>query len=308
MAIPEQLGPYDLFERIASGGMADVYLARLALGANAYVALKVLKDDFSHDPYHVGMFADECRLARVLSHPTTVQIYDHGEEDGRHYIAMELLVGQSLQQAWDAHRARRARMPWDVVAWIGARVCDGLHHAHELRDPNGEAESVVHRDVNPSNVFLTYDGRVKVIDFGLAKAKMQAVHTYAGVLKGKVAYLSPEQFEGMAPDRRADLFALATTLWELATDRRLFRRGTDLESAIAVAECEVPDPRAVVRGFPPELWSVLRRGLAKDPDRRYATAAEMGRALDRCVREMGRGVSPHTVADVLREGCNWAAR
>jgi serine/threonine-protein kinase len=301
----DQLGPYDLFERIAEGGMADVFLARRAIGPAAYVALKVLKEELAHDPYCIGMFDDERRLARVLSHPTTVQMYEAGEDGGRHWIAMELLVGQSLRQAWDAHRARRARMPFDVVAWIGARVCDGLHHAHELRDPNGEAENVVHRDVNPANVFLTYDGRVKVIDFGLAKAKMQATHTYPGFLKGKVAYLSPEQLEGVAPDRRADIFALATTLWELATDRRLFRRETDVETAVAVGDCVVPDPRGLVRGFPRELWTILKRGLARVPAERHATAAEMGRELDACVAELGRGVSPHTVADVLREGCNW---
>jgi len=299
------VGRYELGERIAGGGMGDVYLARLPLGGNRMVALKILHDQLAKDPQFVAMFHDEAKLLGKLAHPATVQLYEHGVDEGRHFIAMELLIGEPLIDVWNAHTSQRSKVPYPVLAWIGARVCDGLHHAHELRDENGALENVVHRDVNPSNVFVTFDGRVKVIDFGLARRKTRTATTSAGVVKGKLAYLAPEVIAGKAPDRRADVFALGTTLWEIGVDRRLFKRDADVDTVLAIHECDIPDPRTLAPDFPRRLWTIVKRALAKHPDDRYATTEAMGIDLDACAAALGPAVTATTLAQMMVRVCSW---
>jgi serine/threonine-protein kinase len=287
--------------------MATVYLGKL-VGPPGHehqfdrvVALKVIKEEFCRHPEFVTMFLDEAKIISRLSHPNCVQVIELGNEGDRLFIAMELLVGQSLWEVWDACRARGVRLRYDLAAWIGARVAEGLHHAHEMNDADGQPQMLVHRDVNASNIILTYDGHVKVIDFGLAKAKGRAYKTAGGVVKGKLAYLSPEQVAGHPVDRRADVFALGTTLWELVVDRRLFKTKDDAETLKRVYAADVPDPMTLVDGFPPPLWQILQRGLARDPAHRYSTAAEFARALDEFARTEGRAVDATALAHVMRE-------
>ena len=303
--MPSELGRYVVYEKIASGGVADVFLARLPLGTNAFCALKTLRPEKASDPELRAMFADESKLLYALSHPATVQVYEIGEDaDGKQFIAMELLCGQSLLGLWEVHRARGLRLPYDLVAWIGARIAESLEHAHGVRDPvTGALENVVHRDVNPSNVLVTFDGRVKVIDFGMARRKSQAVHTAKGMVKGKVGYLSPEQLDGKPPDARADVFALATTLWELSVDRRLFQGDDDMGTVLNVAKCKVPDPRTIRDDYPDALWTVLKRGLARDVDARYRTAGEIGRDLYAVAAAGGRNVGPSLMAERMLDLC-----
>jgi serine/threonine protein kinase len=216
---------------------------------------------------------------------------------------MEFLFGQSLWNLWEGCRARNVRLRYDMIAWIGARVADGLHYAHELVDEQGQHLEIVHRDVNATNIFVTYDGEIKVIDFGLAKAANRESKTAAGVIKGKVAYMSPEQSVGAPIDRRTDIFALGTTLWELCCDRRLFKRSDDVETLRRVHAADVPDATRLVEGFPPELWRVIKRALARDMDQRYRTAAELARDLDALAIRRGQGsdANPRAVAKVMRE-------
>ncbi len=298
---PESVGRYLVGEKIAAGGMAAVYLARQGPVGNRFVALKVLHDELSEDPAFVEMFQDEARLMGKLAHPNTIQLYETGEADGRHYIAMELLIGESLLRVWRGFQAKNLRLPCNVIAWIGARVADGLHHAHELADASGRLENVVHRDVNPSNIFVTFDGRVKIIDFGLARSDTRVSKTANGVVKGKVAYLSPEVIDGAAPDRRADVFALGTSLWEMSVDRRLFKHENDVETVRAIHNAKIPDPRTLIQGYPDALWAVLSRALERDVARRYATAAEMSRELDACVEVNGRTVNNTSVAAMMAQ-------
>jgi serine/threonine-protein kinase len=298
---PSRLGGYDILEKIADGGMSRVYLGRLPAGGNRFVALKVLREDLACDPAYVTMFRDEAKLMSQLAHPSMVQHYEAGEDQGLHYIAMELLTGESLLSVWESFQSRSAKIPYEVSAWIGARVAEGLHHAHELTDETGAPEHVVHRDVNPSNVFLTFDGRIKVIDFGLARSATRLSRTEEGIVKGKLAYLSPEQVEGQAPDRRADIFALGTTLWEITVDRRLFKQDTDVKTVRAIHACDVPDPRTLVEDYPAALWDVLQRALEKDPRERYATAAELAHALDACAPELGEAVTSTTIAQMMSQ-------
>ncbi|WP_394828494.1 serine/threonine protein kinase [Pendulispora albinea] len=301
-----RIGKYELGERIAVGGMAEVYLARLPLGGNRMVALKVLRDELADDPTYVTMFIDEAKLLAKLAHPSTVQIYESGEDRGRYFLAMELLIGDSFQRVWEACQDHGYRIPYGVSAWIAARVAEGLHHAHELRDEKGKPENVVHRDVNPSNIQMTFDGRIKIIDFGLARSESRASKTAAGIVKGKLAYLSPEQIDGEPPDRRADIFALGTTLWEVTVDRRLFKRENDLDTVRAIQRCVVPDPRTLVPDYPASLWTIARRALARDPRERYQTALDMAKALDACAPTLGPEVSSATLSKLMGQVCTWA--
>jgi serine/threonine protein kinase len=303
--VSTEVGRYIVYDKIASGGVADVFMARLPLGTSAFCALKMLRVEHADSEEQRAMFADEAELLTALSHPATVQVYEVGTApSGLQFIAMELLCGQSLRALWEVHRQRAQRVPCDLIAWIGARVCEALEHAHGVRDPaTGRLENVVHRDVNPSNVLVTFDGRIKLIDFGMAKREGQAIKTAKGMVKGKVGYLSPEQLEGRPADARADVFSLAVTLWELSADRRLFLGDTDRDTVKNVAMCSVPDPRTLQADYPDALWTVLRRGLAKDPDTRYASAAEMGRDLYAVAASMGRNVGPTMMAERMLELC-----
>ncbi len=307
--IPVKLGRYDVRGKLADGGMATVYAGRLAgpAGFERLVALKVIRPEFSSDKSFVNMFLDEARIVARLSHPNVVAIHELGEDESeegkkRLFIAMELLFGESLWDIWWTSRQKRMKLQEDMVAWIGARIAEGLHHAHELKSATGDPQNVVHRDINPANIFVTYDGQVKIIDFGLAKAKNRISETGFGVLKGKVAYMAPEQTKSSKDiDRRADIFALGVSLWELTTDRRLFKRANGVETLSAVAECMIPDPTSLVEGYSPALWAILEKTLKKNKEDRYANAQELAHALDEFSRSQGRVVTSSTVAKYMEE-------
>ena len=294
-APPTRLGRYELLAEIGSGGMAVVHLARRDDGE--LVALKTIREEFARSDEFLAMLLDEAQIVARLRHPNIVRYHELGRQGRNAFIAMELLSGQSLWTVWEACRARGVRLRYDVLAWIGARVADALHYAHELTDEQGNPLGIVHRDVNATNVLLTYDGEVKVIDFGLAKAANRAVKTAAGTIKGKVAYMSPEQATGAAVDRRTDVFALGATLWELACDRRLFKEADDVKTLARVHAARVPDPTLLVAGFPPELWRILERALEREKQDRYATAEQLARDLDAFA---GPSVTAQVVADVMR--------
>lgn len=283
--------------------MAAVYLGESVDASvpedRRLVALKIIKPAYSVQTDFVEMFMDEAKIASRLSHPNIVRLYSLGAEGARLYIVMELLLGQSLWEVWEACREHKVRLPYEAVAWIGARVASALHHAHELVDEKGEHQELVHRDINPSNLFLTFDGNVKVIDFGLAKARNRVSRTAAGIVKGKLAYMSPEQTSGGSIDRRTDIFALGTTLWELAADRRLFKSDQDADTLANVHRALVPDPTRLIQGFPKELWNVLKRCLTKDPEERYSTAQEVSNALDSYLEGIDSSFGPERLAKMV---------
>jgi serine/threonine protein kinase len=280
-ARPKRLGPYEVVVKIAGGGMATVYLgrARDESGAERLAAVKVMRHELRNDAHFVQMFLDEARMLSRMSHANIAATYEYGTDEEQHFIAMELLLGRTLLEVWNACKERKVALRTDHAAWIAARVADALHHAHELVDEAGAPLHVVHRDVNPSNVFLTFDGEVKLFDFGLAKSRGRAA-SRAGIVKGKLPYLSPEQVAQIPLDRRSDIYMLGTTLWEMTTMRRLFMRKEDSETLMAVRAGLVPDPRATVPTYPEDLWAIVRRALARDRDERYATAEQLARDLD----------------------------
>ncbi|MDP9150419.1 MAG: serine/threonine protein kinase [Myxococcota bacterium] len=302
-SLPLRAGSYELRGRLGEGGMATVFVGRRAGGNGAdLVAIKMIRDELARSAEFEAMFMDEAKLVSRLRHPNIVCCHELGNDRGHLFLVMELLFGQSLWSLWEACRARRLRLRFDMIAWIGARVADGLHYAHEFAEESsaGMASSlgIVHRDVNPTNIFVTYDGQVKVIDFGLAKAANRVSKTAAGVIKGKASYMSPEQALGAPVDRRTDIFALGATLWELGCDRRLFRGADEVETLKRVAAAEVPDPAKLVPGFPPALSRVLRKALARQKERRYATALELAHDLDAFA---GGAIHAAIVAQVMQE-------
>jgi len=212
---------------------------------------------------------------------------------------MELLLGRTLADAWDA--AEEAKLPFrfDLAAWICAEVARGLHYAHELADEDGRPLELIHRDVNPSNIFLGYDGTIKLFDFGLAMAHGRKVQTKGGIVKGKVAYLSPEQVDQITLDRRSDIFSLGATLWEMTTLTRLFKRDRDLDTILAIRDGLVPDARKQVEGYPEPLYAIVSRALATKRDDRYASALLLAEDLDAFVGSQSRDSMAVQVGQLL---------
>ena len=295
----QQIGRYRLLKRLALGGMAEIWLARQG-GAQGFEKLVVIKRILPHlaeNPEFVEMFLDEARLVAHLSHPNIAQIYDLGHEDGSYFIAMEHVHGENLRTVLKRRgELGLGALPGPLVARIGAACCQALAYAHAATDAGGRPLNVVHRDVSPQNLLLAYDGQVKVVDFGIAKAATQAVETRTGVLKGKYSYMSPEHCKGDPLDGRSDLFALGVVLWELVSGRRLYSRTTDMQTFMAI--CNEPPPSLAEVGaeVSASLDSVIRRALEKDRDARFADGYQMADALERYLRELEAPVTQRDLA------------
>ena len=284
------LGRYRLSYQIASGGMATVYLGRVhgAAGFNRPVAIKRIHPHLAKRPEFVAMFLDEARIASRISHPNVCSIFDFGEVDGSYFMAMEYLVGVPLARLIAAVGRRPdvlGSARWRALsARIVADAAEGLHAAHELRDEQGEPLGIVHRDVSPQNVFVTFDGAVKVVDFGIALARDRLQETNTGTLKGKFAYMAPEHAGGEKIDRRADVWGLGVVLWEMLTAERLFKRRNDMETILAIRSGQIPSPSARIEGVPPALDAIVMGALSVDADVRPSTARALGRELLEFVR------------------------
>jgi serine/threonine protein kinase len=296
-------GTYRLLRRLAIGGMAEIYLAGVSDGfEDRYVVIKLLRSNYAHDPEFVRMFLDEGSLAVQLEHPNIGQVYDTGEERGFYYIAMEYLHGHDARAFLDHAIAHEARIPLDHVLTIVTAVAAGLHHAHELHDDQGQPLQIVHRDVSPSNIFITYEGAVKLVDFGLAAT--QSSQARAGVVQGKTAYMSPEQCRSQPLDRRSDVFSLGTVLYELTTGQRLFRTAatdTNYEIMDRIVNGLVTPPSQVVPGYSAELQAIVMRALAVDPADRYATAQELRTDLEAVARTEHASLSAAMLARYVKE-------
>ncbi|MBX3193398.1 MAG: serine/threonine protein kinase [Labilithrix sp.] len=297
-ARPTKLGRFEVLAKIATGGMASIYLGRDEKGG--VVALKVMRPErAAEDEDIMKMFFDEANLLLRLHHPNIVHTIEVGAEGDQRFIAMELLLGMPLVAIVDACTQKGLRIDPDLVAWVGARMAEGLHHAHEARDDAGGSLSLVHRDVNPSNVFVTFDGGIKLFDFGMAKLTTRtAAKTAPGIVKGKLPYLAPEQIMQLALDRRADIFGFGTTLWELLTMRRLFQRPNDVETVKAVHVGPIPDVKSLVPEVPPKLAAIVHKALERNREHRFATALEMGHALEEIASPRG-ATAPARLSQML---------
>ncbi|MBX3130366.1 MAG: serine/threonine protein kinase [Polyangiaceae bacterium] len=297
------LGRYRIVDEIGVGGMASVHLARAdgPGGFQKWVAIKRIHRHLAEDEQFIRMFLDEARIAARISHPNVAQVFDLGKHRDTYWIAMEYLHGEPLREVMRAvEEAAAPQMGPLLAAKLVADSAEGLHAAHELRDKEGNLLNLVHRDVTPHNLFMTYDGAVKVVDFGIAKVAGRLANTRAGTLKGKLAYMSPEQVRGAAIDRRTDIFALGVVLWELTTGRRLFRMDSDLETLERVQACVVPPPSSIVPDYPVELESIVMRALAKDLERRFQTARDVSRALQQYLMRAGSFVGPEEIGKYVK--------
>ena len=292
-ARPVAFGKYQLFATLGRGGMSDVYLAvaRGPMGFNKLVVIKRLRTGLAEEASFLQMFLDEARLAARLNHPNVVHTYEVGEEDGSYFIAMEYLEGQPLNAI--VREVAKSDAPFDaaVAARVVADALAGLAYAHQLEDYDGTPLRIIHRDISPHNVFVTYDGQVKLVDFGIAKAILSQSSTEVGVLKGKVAYMAPEQATAAGDiDQRADLFAMGIVLWELLARRKLFHEPTAAATLHRLLNGSIPKLSVSMPAVDPVLAAIADKALEKEPSARYATATEMREALEAWIRGSGRVV------------------
>jgi serine/threonine protein kinase len=297
-----RMGDYVVLKRVAIGGMAEIFLARREGmgGFDRLVVLKRILPEYAHNEEFVRMFLNEARIAATLHHSNIVQVHGIGEERGQVFFAMEFLHGEDLSRVLS--RANQIGRPpqLDGVMTIASAVCAGLHYAHERTGPDGQSLGIVHRDVSPHNVFVTYDGSIKLLDFGIAKATTSFGKTRTGVLKGKVAYMSPEQAYSQPVDRRSDIFCMGILLWELTTGRRLYRRRSELETLKALVDADAPRPSSVVSSYPPELEAIVMKCLSREREGRFATCDELSQALERFAANQGLQVSPLIATRMMR--------
>ena len=314
--VPLTFGRYEALFHIASGGMAEVFAARLRgpAGFEKLVAVKRLLPDLNSDHF-VSMFLDEARLAAQIVSPHVVQTLELGraDDDGALYIVMELVVGVTLfDLCVSAMDTSKELMPIPIVAEILCQAAHGLNDAHEATTPTGNALKVVHRDISPQNLLCGVDGRVRVTDFGIARAVSRSTETQAGQLKGKVAYVSPEQARGKRLDRRSDVFSLGVVAWEALTGKSLFNTGDPVETMDRVLTLKIPSPKALRSDVPDELAKAVLWALERDPSKRCPSAARFAQAVEDAAerastREVAGFVSRyggpalHRIQDLIRE-------
>jgi TonB family protein len=277
-----QFGQYTLLERVALGGMAEVWKARMKgmEGFQKTVAIKKILAHLTDSVDFVTMFIDEAKLAAQLNHPHIIHIYDLGKLDDDYYIAMEYVEGKDLRSILNTARKQSSPLPVGLALLIAARLASALDYAHRKRDFDNRELGLVHRDVSPQNVLISYEGDIKLCDFGIVKAVAKASKTQMGALKGKLQYMSPEQAWGRVVDARSDIFSLGSVLFEMLTGRRLFAGESEISVLESVRECRIQAPRELVPAVPEAVDAIVRRALAKDPDDRYQTAGEMQKELE----------------------------
>jgi eukaryotic-like serine/threonine-protein kinase len=298
---PNKLGRYEIVRRLAMGGMAEIYLARTGEieGFKTLVVCKRILPHLAEDEQFINMFLDEARIASAFQHPNVIRINEVGKSGDEYYIAMELVHGEALSTVLKLISAQSRRVKPRLAAYIASQAAAGLHYAHTVTSPAGEHLGVVHRDVSPQNILVSFEGAVKVIDFGVARALNRVTQTQLGNRKGKVGYFSPEQASGKPVDARTDVFALGIVLWETACGRRLFARDNELETYKALMEDAYPTPTSFVPEIPRELELIIMKALEKDPDKRFESALAFQQALERFILRSGEG-RPMGAAELAR--------
>jgi serine/threonine-protein kinase len=277
----ERFGRYLILDHLVDGGMAKISRARfLGEQADKVVAIKMVQPQFSKDEAFKTMFMDEIKVTFGLSHPNVIQTYDYGIHAGQLFVAMEYCDGRNLKEFLDKLKDRKFVFPIEISIYIISQACQGLYYAHTFRDKlTGVASSIIHRDISPHNIMMSYDGAVKIIDFGIAKSSTNKEATQAGTIKGKLSYLAPEYLEGLELDPRYDQFALGITLWEMLCNKKLFKENNDLAVLKKIQECKIAPPSSINPNVPPELDEIVLKALSKDRTKRYDNLDQMNRAL-----------------------------
>ncbi len=300
----ETFGKYQLVQKIAQGGMAEIFLATREGdfgGFEKRVAIKRIFQHLTGRDETVKMFFDEARIAATLNHPNIVQVFDLGEVEGYFYIAMEFVHGTDLRRICRRGLEREAYLSIELAVRIVADVAAGLHYAHTRTDKQGNPRHIVHRDISPQNILVGMEGQVKICDFGIAKAENRLARTRTGQYKGKLSYMSPEQFNGEQLDARSDVFNLGIVLYEVTLARRLFDAKTDFERMRQIAEAQVTPPSELRAEYPPRLERIVMRALRPNPADRYQSAEQMQMALEEWLHERERTVGPVQLSDYMDE-------
>jgi tetratricopeptide (TPR) repeat protein len=299
---PIRFGKYLILDKIATGGMAELFRAKITSveGFEKLVAIKKILPNLSQDSNLVNMFIDEAKLAAMLTHQNIVQIYDLGSMEGAYFIAMEYIHGKDLRILSNKSKEKGLPLPLEYALYITSRICSGLDYSHNLKDFQGNPLKLIHRDISPQNILVTYEGEVKIVDFGIAKAARKTPDTREGLIKGKVAYMSPEQAAGKTIDHRSDIFSTGILLHEMITGERMFE-GEDLEILDKVRKADFQMAETIVFDLPAEVSEILRRALAKAPSRRYKSCVAMLADLEECfssftVRPRAEGLSHYMKA------------
>ena len=280
---PIEFGEYRLLRKLAQGGMAEIFLAQNRAGD--FCAIKRILPHLAHEEGFIRMFIDEARIVSHLDHPNIAGVYDQGRHDGFYYIAMEFVQGHSLLAFTERAKATKMPLPFGLLGYVVAELLGGLGFAHSARDAKGRHLQIVHRDVTPQNVLISYEGEVKLIDFGVAKARARLTQTEAGFTKGKLSYMSPEQARGEELDGRSDLFSVGIILHEVTTNTRLFNKEGPGGILGAIVNEPIPAPSRRRKDYPKNLESIVMRALEKDVDYRWQTAEEMRESLLRYAKK-----------------------
>jgi len=303
MKKPLVLGKYLLLERVNIGGMAEVFIAKTfgVGGFEQILAVKKILPTMAEDEEFIKMFIDEARVSVQLNHPNIVHIHDLDGKDDTYYIVMEYVSGRDLRSVLERFRRRKERMPIPMAAYIASKMCAGLDHAHRKKDVKGMELHIVHRDVSPQNILLSYEGGVKLIDFGIARTAIRSTKTEVGMIKGKFGYMSPEQAFGLPVDRRSDVFAAAVILYEMLTGEKLFSAESDYSTLEKVRKTEFRPPREVNADISPALEKVLLRALSRDMEKRYQWASEFHEALEEFIVGEEGSFSEKQLSSILKE-------
>lgn len=300
---PQMFGRYLLLDKVAAGGMAEVWRGKITGEANfqRIIAIKKILPHVSADEDFITMFTDEALITSSLVHANIGQVYEFNKVGDVFYIAMEYISGRDLKSVWSWSKARGQIMPIELAAYIVAKMCDGLDYAHSRRDPAGHVSGVVHRDISPQNVLLSWEGDVKVIDFGIAKATEKSGKTRPGTLKGKFAYMAPEQIRGLPLDGRSDIFAIGVVLYELVTGQRGFQAESEFSLLEMVRNVEIRPPSLLNQNLPAEMERIIYKALTKDRDQRYQTGADLSEDLQRFLLTRGKPPQARDLSAFLRE-------
>ncbi len=299
---PKKFGKYQLLDKIAVGGMAELYRAKVTgdYGFEKQVAIKRILPHLSDEGNLVKAFIDEAKLAALLQHENIVQIYDFGNMNGEYFIAMEYLFGKDLRKL--TYKAEEKSVPFGLENTLYAisRVCAGLDYSHNLKDLQGKPLNIIHRDINPQNIFITYEGQVKIIDFGIAKAASHNSTTHEGLIKGKLAYMSPEQANGQTIDHRSDIFSTGIILYELLACQRMFQ-GETMHIYTQVRDAVYEPLESLLPDLPARLHQVVQQALAKEPDERYQSGGEMLADLEECIYQLSFRPNARNFANCVKD-------
>jgi eukaryotic-like serine/threonine-protein kinase len=300
----ERFGNYILLEKLASGGMAEIYLSKklAAEGVQKFVAVKRILAQHSSSEDFIRMFKDEAKIAVNLNHSNVVSIYDFGVENNQLFLVMEYMEGKNLRQILNRLKQVNKRFSISHIAYVTKMISAGLDHAHRLIDATtGHPLNIIHRDMSPQNVMVSFEGEVKIIDFGIAKSTTQEESTRVGTLKGKFGYMSPEQVDGMEVDARTDIFAIGIMLWEMLSEQRLFLTNNEMSTLRKIRDCKIPSLREIDPNIPIELEKIVNKSLARNKTQRYQTAAEIQKDLQSFLNRYNPDFSSQDFAEFIKE-------